>query len=170
MSSHLLAAEPAVSLLDFTSANLMVPQLRGRDAATVIRELCVVLQRQAEVPNLLPFYQAALNREFLFSASKDCGVAFPHARVSGLTRLSFALGRSAEPLVWVSKSRPQVRLVFLCAVPATEATAHLLLNYGLARLVKEPFFLKALLEAKGVGEMMDALGQITLRPVRPGVL
>jgi len=123
-----------MSLADFTSADLMVPQLRGRDAATVIRELCSVLQRAARVPDLLPFYHAALNREFLLSTAMDYGLAFPHARVIGLSRLSFALGRSAEPLLWVPKDRPPVRLVFLCAVPATEATTYLLLTSSMARL------------------------------------
>jgi len=167
MSSHLLDAEPAMSLDDFTSADLMVPQLQGRDAATVIRELCSVLQRAARVPDLLPFYHAALNREFLLSTAMEYGLAFPHARVIGLSRLSFALGRSAEPLLWVPKGRPPVRLVFLCAVPATEATAYLLLSSGLARLAKEPRWLKTLLETDGARGMLDALRQVTLRTVPP---
>lgn len=166
MSSHLLAAEPAVSLADFTSPELIVPELQGRDAATVIRELCSVLQRAARVPDLLPFYHAALNREFLLSTGMDYGMAFPHARVTGLSRLSFALGRSIKPLVWVPKNRIPVRLVFLCAVPATEATAYLLLTSGLARLAKEPHCLKTLLEAGETSEIWEALRQINLRPAR----
>ena len=170
MSSHLLAAERVVSLADFTSPGLIIPRLQGRDAATVIRELCAVLQREAGVPDLLPFYHAALNREFLFSTAMDHGVAIPHARVSGLARLSFALGRSAEPLVWVPRGRPLVRLVFLCAVPATEATAYLLLSSSLARLAKEPRWLKMLLEADGASEMLNALRQVTLRTAQPAAL
>jgi mannitol/fructose-specific phosphotransferase system IIA component (Ntr-type) len=167
MSSHLLAAEPAASLADFTSADLIVPHLRGRDAATVIRELCTVLQRAARVPDLLPFYHAALNREFLLSTAMDYGLAFPHARVIGLSRLSFAVGRSVEPLVWVPRDRPPVRLVFLCAVPATEASTYLLLTSGLARLAMESQCLKALLDAATSSEMLDTLGQIRLRPAQP---
>jgi mannitol/fructose-specific phosphotransferase system IIA component (Ntr-type) len=167
MSTHFLAAEATVSLADFTGPDLMVPQLQGRDATTVIRELCVVLQRAARVPDLLPFYHAALNREFLLSTALEYGIAFPHARVVGLSRLSFALGRSAEPLAWVPKARPPVRLVFLCAVPATEAAAFLLLTSGLARLAVEPNRLKQLLEASTSSEMVDILGQISLRPAKP---
>jgi len=167
MSSHPLAADQVISLADFTSPGLIIPRLQGRDAATVIRELCAVLQREAGVPDLLPFYHAALNREFLFSTVLDHGLAIPHARVSGLARLSFALGRSPEPLSWVPKGRPVVRLVFLCAVPATEATAYLLLSSGLARLAAEPRWLKTLLEAQGTTKMVDALRQVTLRTVAP---
>ena len=167
MASRLLAAEPVISLADFTSPGLIIPQLQGRDAATVIRELCATLQREAGVPDLLPFYHAALNREFLFSTAMDHGLAIPHARVSGLARLSFALGRSTEPLFWVPKGRPPVRLVFLCAVPATEATAYLLLSSGLARLAKEPRWLKTLLETDGARGRLDALRQVTLRTVPP---
>ncbi|HOW65652.1 MAG TPA: PTS sugar transporter subunit IIA [Candidatus Paceibacterota bacterium] len=148
---------------DFTRAELIVPQLQGRDAASVIRELSVRLQREAGVLDLLPFYQAALNREFLFSTAMDYGLAFPHARVSGLKRLSFALGRSADPLVWMPKSGPSVRLVFLCAVPATEATTYLQLISGLARLAEESLLLRKLLEAKEIFEILTTLRQIRLR-------
>jgi len=167
VSSYPLAAERVVSVADFTGPGLMVPRLQGRDAATVIRELCVVLQRETGVPDLLPFYHAALNREFLFSTAMGHGLAIPHARVSGLARLSFALGRSAEPLFWVPKGHPLVRLVFLCAVPATEATAYRLLSSGLARLAKEPRWLRTLLGADGASEMLDALRQVTLRVLPP---
>jgi PTS system fructose-specific IIC component len=163
MSGRLLVSNRAVSLANFTSAGLIVPQLQGRDTATVIRELSVKLQREAGVLDLLPFYQAALNREFLFGTAMDYGLAFPHARINGVKSVSFALGRSSEPLVWMPKGCPPVRLVFLCAVPATEATAYLQLISGLARLAKESRWLKKLLEAKDATEILETLKRITLR-------
>jgi mannitol/fructose-specific phosphotransferase system IIA component (Ntr-type) len=166
MSSHLHAARPAVSMADFTSVDLIVPQLQGRDAPTVIRELCEVLHRADRVPALLPFYHAALNREFLLSTTMDYGLAFPHARSVGLSQLSLAVGRSLEPLLWVPKDRPPLRLVFLCAVPATDATGYLLVASGLARLAKEPQCLKTLLEADGSAGILDTLGWIKLRPAK----
>ena len=167
MASHFLAAEPNACLADFTGADLMVPQLRGRDAATVIHELCDVLQKAALVPDLLPFYQATLNREFLLGSTVSHGIALPHARVVGLARLAFALGRTAEPLVWVSRDNPPVRLVLLCAVPATEAAAYLLLTSGLAHLAREPHLLEALLQAPGSSAMWNALRQVKLGRSKP---
>ncbi len=166
MTDRARSPEGTGSLADYTDPALIIPCLQGPDEATVIRELCTVLQGDAGVTDLLPFYQAALNREFLLSTAMDFGLAFPHARVAGLARLRYALGRSGQPLAWGPRGGPPVRLVFLCAVPATEATAYLLLSSGLARLAGEPVVFARLLEASDVGGMLESLRQIPLRATR----
>jgi mannitol/fructose-specific phosphotransferase system IIA component (Ntr-type) len=60
-----------------------------------------------------------------------------------------------------------VRLVFLCAVPATEATTYLQVISRLARAAKERGGLQRLLEAEGAAGMWEALRQIPLRPAPP---
>ena len=70
-----------MTLADFTTSELILPNLRGDDVATVIQELSRALQREKRVPDLLPFYHAALNREFLVSSDWEAGMAFPHARL-----------------------------------------------------------------------------------------
>ena len=75
-----------LTLADFTSGGLLVPRLRGRDAASVIQELSQVLQRETRIPDLLPFYHAALNREFMVSTNMEAGMAFPHARLPAVIR------------------------------------------------------------------------------------
>ena len=85
------------------SQALIVPQLRERDTAGIVSELSQALQREGCVPDLLPFYQAALNQELLANSALDCGLAFPHARLSGVKRLQFAFGRTPEPIIWGAK-------------------------------------------------------------------
>src|SRR5262245_52240349 len=114
-----------MTLADFTSPGLIIPSLRGNDVASVIQELSQALQRERRVPDLLPFYHAALNREYLGSTDVGAGIAIPHARVLGLKQLSFALGRGREPLVWCSRAAEAVKLVVLVAVPGTESTQYL---------------------------------------------
>src|SRR5581483_2331135 len=120
-----------MTLADFTNAEMVIPDLRGQDAAAVIQELSQAMHSENRVPDLLPFYQTALNREFLVSTETEAGMAFPHARLAGLKELSFGLGRSSKHLSWGNAPRA-VRLVFLIAVPATDATQYLPLISGLA--------------------------------------
>jgi mannitol/fructose-specific phosphotransferase system IIA component (Ntr-type) len=94
----------AVTLADFTSPGLIIPHLRGQDAPSVIQELSQALQREMRVPDLLPFYHAALNREFLLASDWEAGMAFPHARLPALKEVCFAFGRSDEPLGWGGKA------------------------------------------------------------------
>jgi mannitol/fructose-specific phosphotransferase system IIA component (Ntr-type) len=153
-----------MTLADFTSPGLIVPRLRGQDAASVIQELCQAMQREKRVPDSLPFYHAALNREFLMGSEWGAGMAIPHARSPGLKELSFALGRSAEPLAWGAKPVRSVRLVFLVAIPATDSTQYLSLISGVARLAKEEDRLIGRLHAaEDTFQMLEVLQQVGLR-------
>jgi mannitol/fructose-specific phosphotransferase system IIA component (Ntr-type) len=156
-----------MTLAEFTSAGMIVPQLSGGDPASVIQELCQALQREKRVTDLLPFYQAALNREFLVSTDMEAGMAFPHARLPGLKSLAFALGRSGLPLNWGAKAGQPVRLVFLLAVPATESTRYLLLISGLARLARQSGQVAKLLAAPDATRMFEVLQEVQLRSTPP---
>jgi PTS system nitrogen regulatory IIA component len=142
---------------------LIIPQLRGQDAAAVIQELSQALQREGRVPDLLPFYHAALNREFMVSTDMEAGLAIPHARLPGLKEVSFALGRSEEPLTWGARPTRPVRLVFLMAVPATDSTQYLLLISGLARLAKDGRLMEHLHAARDTFQILDVLKRVELR-------
>jgi nitrogen PTS system EIIA component len=152
-----------MTLESFTSPGMIIPHLRGDDAAGAIQELSRAMQREGRVPDLLPFYHAALNREFLVSTDMEAGIALPHARLPGLKNLAFALGRSDQPLLWGTTGRRTVRLVFLVAVPATDSRQHLLLISGLARLAKQRRFLEQLHAARDTFQILDVLKQVTLR-------
>jgi mannitol/fructose-specific phosphotransferase system IIA component (Ntr-type) len=158
--------EASVSLADFTESALILPEIKGQDSAAVIQELSQALQRTSRVPDLLPFYLAVLNREFLISTALDYGIALPHARLTGLKDLCFAVGRTPKPIHWGSKESPTVRLIFLLAVPSTEAAEYLLLMAGLSRLGKDTAALRGLLEAQGEEEMFNVLRQVKLRQCR----
>ena len=151
-----------MNLADFTSPGLILPHLRGHDAASVIQELSQALRREKRVPDLLLFYHAALNHEFLVSSDMEAGMAFPHARLPGLKELAFAVGRSLRPLDWGSKNTRSIRLVFLIAVPATDSTRYLLLIAGLARLAKDSQLVEKLHAAQDAFQMLEALRQIKL--------
>lgn len=153
----------AMTLADFTSPGLIIPHLRGHDAASVIQELSQALQREKRVTDLLPFYHAALNREFMVGTDMEAGMAFPHARLPALKELSFAFGRSDEPLSWGPRVARSVRLVFLMAVPATDSTQYLLLISGLARLTKEHRLVETLHAAQDTFQIIEVFRRIELR-------
>jgi mannitol/fructose-specific phosphotransferase system IIA component (Ntr-type) len=152
-----------VSLADYTRPALIVPRLREGDTAGIVSELSQVLHREGAVLDVLPFYQAALNEELLTSSALDCGLAFPHARLSGVKRLQFALGRTLEPIAWGAKSSWPVQLIFLLAVPATDAAAYLQLLASLARLGQQPEVLAQLRTAENAEAILALLGNIRIR-------
>jgi len=152
-----------VTVADYTQRELIVPWLREQDAAGIINELSSALQRQGGMPDLLPFYQAALNQEMLAGSSLPCGLAFPHARLSGVKRLQFAFGRTPKPIIWGPKSAWRVQMVFLLAVPATDAAGYLHLLASLARLGQQSKLLTRLRTADNADDTLAVLDQIRLR-------
>ena len=158
-----LSVAAPTTLADYTQPGLIVPELHERDAAGVVSELSQALQREGCVADLLPFYQAALNQELLTNTALACGLAFPHARLCGVKRLQFAFGRTPEPIIWGAKGSYPVQLVFLLAVPATDAASYLHLLASLAKLGQHSELLAELRVADSAEAILAALQQIRLR-------
>ena len=64
-----------MTLADFTRPGLIIEHLERQDAASAIHELSVALHREGCIPDWLPFYHEALNREFLLSTDTEAGMA-----------------------------------------------------------------------------------------------
>ena len=152
------------TVADYTDPSLLQPLLRCRDAAAVAAELCSTLHRLGRVNDLLPFYHAVISHEAVSSTVISPGWALPHARIADLPALSFALGRTAEPLAWFD-GQP-VNTIFLFAVPESDAAAYLRLIAGLARLGQDRWRLSRLVEAPDSQAMFEVLREIRL-PGRP---
>ncbi len=152
-----------VSLSGFTSGEMVVPVLREHDTAGIIGELSRVLHVRGCVGDVLPLYHSALNRELLSSSAVESGLAFPHARLSEVKQLQFALGRTSAPVSWCGKHSWPVRLVFLLAVPATDAAGYLHLLASLARLGQQPDAVNDLLRADTAEGMMAVLRRFKVR-------
>jgi mannitol/fructose-specific phosphotransferase system IIA component (Ntr-type) len=159
-----IAAAANGSLADYTQRALIVPQLRDRDAVGVVKELSQLLHQQGCVPDLLAFYHAALNHEFLVNSATESGIAFPHARLNGVARSQFAFGRTQEPFVWNGKPTVQVQFVFLLAVPATDAAGFLQLLSALARLGQQQNLLAGLRAATSPEAIFELFQHIKVRP------
>jgi mannitol/fructose-specific phosphotransferase system IIA component (Ntr-type) len=151
-----------LSLADYTSSRLVVPEVRERDAAGIIGELSQVLQREGCIPDMLPFYHSALNQELLANTALQCGIAFPHARLGGIKQVQFALGRTPEPIPWGPRSSWPVQLIFLLAVPATDAARYLHLLANLARLGQEAGLLEELRSAPTAEIILSVLERVSV--------
>jgi mannitol/fructose-specific phosphotransferase system IIA component (Ntr-type) len=160
--SEPIAAESALTLADYTDPGLIVPMVSGLDAPSIIQELSASLQREGRISDLLPFYQAALNREYLCGTVTEPGFALPHVLVKGLDKPCFALGRTPKPIVWVRDNLLRVRLIFLLVVPETDARAYITLIRGVARLSKDTQLVGHVLKAKDSFELFELLRLVKL--------
>src|SRR4051812_34140085 len=152
----------AMTLADFTAPGLIVSHLAGRDAPSVLHELSQALRREGRIPEVAPLYDTALKRERLVSTHVGAGIALPHARMTGLKELSFALGRTEEPLLWGSGQNGAVTLVFLLAVPANDSQQHLQLISGLSRFARDASLIDQLRSAVDAADIYQILTQVPI--------
>lgn len=152
-----------LTLAHFTNSRLILPDLRRVEPAGVIHELAKALQVEGFVQDLLPFYHAALNQELMANSALDYGVAIPHARSGGITRLRFALGRTPEPISWGSRDSGPIQLIFLLAVPANDPASYLHLLASLARLGQRPDLVQILRATTRPEAMLRVLDKIPIR-------
>jgi mannitol/fructose-specific phosphotransferase system IIA component (Ntr-type) len=150
-----------VTLADFTTSGMILPELRGQDVAGVIQELSQAMHRAGRISDVLPFYHATLNRELLVSTDMEGGIAFPHGRVTNLSEVCFAYGRTREALPWGGSGRP-VRMVFLLAVPATDWLDYLALVSSLARLAKQSALVETLAQAQSLEAIIEVFRKIKI--------
>jgi mannitol/fructose-specific phosphotransferase system IIA component (Ntr-type) len=146
-----------MTLSHYTSADLIVPQLLARTGSAVVGELCAVLERHDRVSDCLGLYNQVIAHENLSPTILMTGCALPHARLQGASQLSFALGRSRERLDWFGAKSAEVRLVFLFAVPESEAGLYLKVLSLLAKLGQDRKRMQKLLEAPDGETMFEIL-------------
>jgi mannitol/fructose-specific phosphotransferase system IIA component (Ntr-type) len=146
-------------LATFTNVELIMPDLRGNDVASVLNELTQPLHAAGIVTDSLAFYHAALNREFLAPTHVSSIVAFPHARSTSVSRLSFSLGRSVRSVKWDAANNT-VQLIFLIAIPSNNAREYLNLMSSLAGLIRRPDVRQAIMDATSAAEIFELLKQI----------
>ena len=150
------------TLADFTDSALIISGFDARDARGVTSVLADALSRQGLLPEPVRFCSAVAEREAKVSTAMDFGVALPHARLTGLPRLCFALGRSDVPIAWGPAGTP-IHLVFLFAVPEHEACGYLSLVSAVARVSRQSRLLTNLRSASTVDEVLDLLGTVPVK-------
>ena len=109
---------------------------------------------------MLSFYQAVVNHEFLSNSALPAGIAMPHARSAQVGRLTLAIGRASEPVVWGRKGSLSVEYIFLLAVPPTDASNYLSLLSGIASFVSRPEILARLHTAADARCIFEMLKEI----------
>ena len=153
---------------DFTSANLVVPELRGRTCAEAIDELLSVLWRHGKMEELAPVRDLVMKRELASPTVVHPGWAMPHARIPGKGELCFALGRCRAGLSWFNSGALPVRVVFLFIVPESEAMAYLRLVSALARLSGDASVCAQLLAVPDPAGILGLLAQPGMRAPNGG--
>jgi nitrogen PTS system EIIA component len=83
-------------------------------------------------------FSAVQDREHLGPTGMGKGIAIPHARLDGLTRVVACFARLAKPVDYESVDGQPVDLVFLLLAPANSGAEHLKALARVSRVLRDP--------------------------------
>ncbi|MDJ0513791.1 MAG: PTS sugar transporter subunit IIA, partial [Methyloceanibacter sp.] len=125
-----------MTLADFITPDAVLPSLNAADkkqllAALSMRasELCGLQERD--------IFDVLLQRERLGSTGLGQGVAIPHGKIAGLTRIVGLFARLAEPIDFDAIDEEPVAIVVLLLAPEGAGADHLKALARISRLLRD---------------------------------
>lgn len=152
-----------MKLLDLVHPKAIVPELESQDRNGVIRELVQVLAaaKLIESGAVEGIVKSIIARERTRGTTGfGKGVAAPHAKIDGLSRVVAAVGRSSQGIDFVSLDGELVYGVFLILSPADEAEQHLRAMDLVFRHLQQERFRKFLRQSDDAKKIYDLLKEV----------
>jgi nitrogen PTS system EIIA component len=154
---------PPANLGDFSSPELIVPELQAQAPLGIIHELCTCLAQQPRFPRPEAVVQAVLAREKIATTAVGSELAIPHARLPGTRELVFAFGRTARPIPWGESPAVPVQLIFLLVISPDRTADYLALLSGFAKLTGDADLRARLHSARDATALWSVLRSVSLR-------
>jgi PTS system nitrogen regulatory IIA component len=148
-------------LLDFLDPKAVLPAVRASGKKQALRELAAhaALLTGLDAGGI---FETLLQRERLGSTGIGDGVAIPHGKLSGLTRIVGLVARLERPIDFEALDSQPVDILFLLLAPEGAGADHLKALARVARVLREP----GLVERVRATRDPDALYAV-LTDVRP---
>lgn len=121
----------------FDAADVLV-DAEGLSRDELIHRLLSGLDARHGIGDLEAINQAVLAREELYATTVAPGIAFPHARITGLKRLYVAIATSRSGIPFPSEGSPPVHLVVLFLIPTRMPALYLQILRSLAKILADP--------------------------------
>lgn len=104
-------------------------------------------------------FEELVRRERLGSTGVGRGVAIPHARLAGLSRVHGIFARLREPVAFDAVDGAPVDLVYLLLAPPTGSNEHLTALGRIARRMRDAACCAGLRQADDAGTLVRLLGE-----------
>ncbi len=130
-----------------TDPGLIFPDLACFDRPTLLRALADRLVRAGYFSRTDELYDKLWEREQLGSTGIGSGVAVPHCKMAGTTRVVVAVALLGEGVEFDAVDDQPVQLVFLVVSPEDQPAAHLHCLAAISKWIRADNHVERILEA-----------------------
>jgi PTS system nitrogen regulatory IIA component len=148
-----------MKIMDYLNEEWVIPDLKGTDKASVLKELSSVLVTPCQMTSVEDLLQVLLDREKLGSTGIGEGIAIPHGRLKKVKTFFISFGRSVKGVDFDSIDRKPSQLFFLVMAPENSAVDNLKLLSRIVTLLKETSFKKRLMSAQSQKELFQIISE-----------
>ena len=148
-----------MKILDYLREEWVIPDLKGTDKASILKELSEVLVKPCQVASAEELLRVLLDREKLGSTGIGEGIAIPHGRLKKLKQFFISFGRSTKGVDFDSIDHNPSQLFFLVMAPENSAVENLKLLGRIVTLLKDTSFKKRLMEAPSRKELFQIIAE-----------
>ncbi len=144
-------------MTDFLPKEAVIPALEGRGKIEVITELCSILASLYPEVEKETLVKVILERERLGSTGIGKGVAIPHGKIQGLSRIIVSFGRSREGVDFEAVDGNPAHFFFLILVPHNSAGFHLKVLAAVANMMNSEKVRQSLMGAEDREEIYSII-------------
>ena len=148
-----------MKLTDVLRKECIVARMRSSSKAEAIEELVDALTAVHDTLKRDVLVDALMQREKLCSTALDEGVAIPHAKVSGVTSIVAAFGRSPDGIDFDSLDGKPTHLFILIIAPEDSAGSHLKLLARVSNMFRSREFRSRLLNADSADKIYEIVAE-----------
>ncbi|HEV7255951.1 MAG TPA: PTS IIA-like nitrogen regulatory protein PtsN [Mesorhizobium sp.] len=125
-----------MDLSDLIDVSAILPALRANSKKQVLQ---LVAEKAAEVTGLpeRELFDTILQRERLGSTGIGSGIAIPHGKLMGVSRITGIFARLEAPVDFEALDDQPVDLIFLLVAPESAGADHLKALSRIARLLRD---------------------------------
>ena len=121
----------------YLTADLVEPQLKGETKEQIILELLDILKRASLIENIESARKAVFDREQSMSTGLEHGIAIPHARTDGVSRLVCAVGIKSEGIDFDSFDKQPSKIFIITLSPESQPAPHIQFMSDVNRILDE---------------------------------
>jgi len=142
-----------MKVTDILTPDLVLPDLKGNTKDQILKELAQGLAAKHPEIKLNDLAAVLSERERLGSTAIGDGIAIPHGKLRGVTKIIGAFGRHRAGVDFESLDGNPTQIFFVLVAPEDSASLHLKALARVSRLLKDESFRSRLLNAADDAEI-----------------
>lgn len=146
-----------MKIMDILVKDAVILDLESKEKPAILEQLATALAASETGVDAGRLLDVLVERESLQSTGIGDGVAIPHGKVAGLSRLLASFARSRDGVDFDSIDGQKTHLFFLLVVPEHSGGLHLKALARISRFFRDAAFRKALMEAETQEDVLRAI-------------